>query len=106
MAGSGASADIGIWQVPQDMLTLLHHNELIMPAGEAGAFRSMLGESSAAGGASSGAVHIHPTTNIQVSALDAGSVSQWMRTNSSSMLRSVNEAVRHGAALGLRRLTG
>ncbi len=44
MAGSVASADIGMWQVPQDMLTLVHHNELIMPAAEAGAFRSLLGD--------------------------------------------------------------
>ena len=27
MAGSVASADIGMWQVPADMLTLVHHNE-------------------------------------------------------------------------------
>ncbi len=46
MAGSVASADIGMWQAPADMLTLVHHNELIMPATEAGAFRSMLGSGS------------------------------------------------------------
>jgi hypothetical protein len=104
MAGSVASADIGMWQVPQDMLTLVHHNELIMPATEAGAFRSMLGDSGGPGGGNSGAVHIHPTTNLHVSALDSGSVSQWMRQNSSGMLKSIDEAVRHGAALGLKRL--
>ena len=106
MAGSVASADIGMWQVPQDMLTLVHHNELIMPAAEAGAFRSMLGGGAGADGANSGAVHIHPTTNVHVAALDAGSVSQWMRSNSSTMLKAVDEAVRHGARLGLRRLGG
>ena len=82
MAGSVASADIGMWQVPQDMLTLVHHNELVMPAAEAGAFRSLLGEDRLAGGQNAAAVHIHPTTNVHVSALDAGSVSQWMRSNS------------------------
>ena len=51
MAGAVASADIGMWQVPQDMLTLVHHNELVMPAGEAGAFRSLLSEGDAASGA-------------------------------------------------------
>jgi hypothetical protein len=106
MAGSVASADIGMWRAPQDMLTLIHHNELTMPAAEAGAFRSML-----TGGASQGAqdgsqVHIHPTTNFHVSALDGGSVSQWMKSNSSTMLKAVDEAVRHGARLGLRRLGG
>jgi len=104
MAGSVASADIGMWQVPQDMLTLVHHNELVMPAAEAGAFRSMLGDDGAAG--ASGAVQIHPTTNVHISALDGGSVSQWMKTNSSGMLKAIDEAVRHGARLGLRRLGG
>jgi len=51
-------------------------------------------------------VHIHPTTTVHVSALDSGSVSQWMRANSSTMLKAVDEAVRHGARLGLRRLGG
>jgi hypothetical protein len=106
MAGSVASADIGMWQVPQDMLTLVHHNELIMPAAESGAFRSLLGDSGASSAQSGSAVHIHPTTHVHVSALDSGSVSQWMRSNSSTMLKAVDEAVRHGARLGLRRLGG
>ena len=106
MAGAVASADIGMWQVPQDMLTLVHHNELVMPAAQAGALRDMLsGDASANGGAPSSAVHIHPTTNFHVSAVDAGSVSQWMKANGATMLKSMDEAVRHGAALGLRRLT-
>jgi hypothetical protein len=103
MAGSVASADIGMWQVPQDMLTLVHHNELVMPAGEAGAFRSLLSEGDGASGQRA-AIAIHPTTNFHVSAVDAGSVSQWMKANSSQMMRAMDEAVRHGAALGLRRL--
>ncbi len=104
VAGSVASADIGMWQVPADMLTLVHHSELIMPAAEASAFRSMLGGDSGTGGATSGAVHIHPTTNLHVSALDGASVSQWMRSNSGTMLKAINEAVKHGAHLGLKGL--
>lgn len=104
MAGSVASADIGMWRVPQDMLTLVHHNELVMPAAEAGALRSLLGEGGPSGSQSGGAVHVHPTTNVHVSALDAGSVSQWMRSNSGAMLKEIDRAVRHGAALGLKRL--
>ena len=104
MAGAVASADIGMWQVPKDMLTLVHHNELIMPASEAGAFRSLLGDGGAAAEPSDAPVHIHPTTNVHVSALDAGSVSHWMRANSGAMLKEIDRAVRHGAALGLRRL--
>jgi hypothetical protein len=105
MAGAVASADIGMWRVPQDMLTLVHHNELVMPAVEAGALRDMLsGEAPASAGAQGGAVHIHPTTNFHVSAVDSGSVAQWMKANSSTMMKAMDEAVRHGAALGLRRL--
>ncbi len=104
MAGSVASADIGMWQVPADMLTLVHHNELIMPAAEAGAFRTMLGGDSGTGGPSSGAVHIHPTTTLHVSALDGASVSQWMRSNRGTMLRAIDQAVKHGAHLGLKGL--
>jgi small-conductance mechanosensitive channel len=103
-AGSVASADIGMWSVPADMLTLVHHNELVMPAAEAGAFRDLLTASaprSERGGAN---VSLSPTTHFHVNAIDGGSVSQWMRANSAEMLRSINEAVRQGAHLGLRRL--
>ncbi len=102
MAGAVAAADIGMWRVPEDMLTLVHHNELVMPAAEAGAFRGLL-SSEAPSGAQS-AVHIHPTTNFHVSAVDSGSVAQWMKANSATMMGAIDEAVRHGAHLGLRRL--
>jgi hypothetical protein len=106
MVGAVATADIGMWQTPQDMLTLVHHNELVMPAAEAGAFRSLLSASAGSAQATTGStVHIHPTTNVHVSALDAGSVSQWMKSNSAQMLRAIDEAVRHGSALGLKRLS-
>lgn len=104
MAGAVASADIGMWRAPEDMLTLIHHNELIMPAAEAGQFRQMLSGADAAPGAAQ--VQIHPTTHFHVSALDGGSVSQWLRGNSSQMMKAIDEAVRHGAGLGLRRLSG
>jgi hypothetical protein len=105
VASSVASADIGMWQVPNDMLSLVHRNELIMPAAQAGAFRDMLGGAAAAPGSGS-AVHIHPTTNFHVSAVDSGSVAQWMKANSPAMMKAMDEAVRHGAHLGLRRLSG
>jgi hypothetical protein len=103
MAGAVASADIGMWQVPQDMLTLVHHNELIMPSSEAGAFRSMLSgvKTEGSNGAS---VQINPAVHLSVQAVDSSSVSQWMRNNSGHMLKAIDEAVRHGAAIGTRRL--
>jgi hypothetical protein len=101
-AGAVASADIGMWSVPADMLTLVHHNELIMPAAEAGAFRGLLSASSSGTDRNHGNVSIAPTTHFHVSAIDGGSVSQWMRSNSTEMLRAINEAVRHGAHLGMK----
>ena len=103
--GAVASADIGMWSVPADMLTLVHHNELIMPAAEAGTFRDLLSGSSQGGQAGGANVSITPTTHFHVNAIDGGSVSQWMRANSTQMLRAIDEAVRHGAHLGLRRLS-
>jgi hypothetical protein len=105
MAGAVASADIGMWQVPADMLTLVHHNELVMPAAQASAFRDMLSSAGQDGAPpSSRMVHIHPTTNFHVSALDSGSVAQWVKANSGSLAKAMDEAARHGALLGLRRL--
>jgi hypothetical protein len=106
MAGAVASADIGMWRAPQDMLTLIHHNELVMPAAEAGAFRSMLGASANGGAAAGPSVAIHPTTHFNVSAIDGPSVASWMRSNGPGMAKALDEAVRHGAALGLKRLRG
>ena len=105
MAGTVASADIGMWRAPQDMLTLVHHNELIMPSAEAGAFRSLL-TNSTSGASPAASVAIHPTTHFNVSAIDGASVASWMRSNSSGMAKALDEAVRHGAALGLKRLRG
>jgi hypothetical protein len=106
MAGAVASADIGMWDVPADMLALVHHNELVMPAAQASAFRDMLratpGDDSTS--FTGRAVHIHPTTNFHVSAMDSGSVAQWVKTNSASLAKAMDEAARHGALLGLRRL--
>jgi hypothetical protein len=105
MAGAVASADIGMWSVPEDMLTLVHHNELVMPAAQAGAFRDMLASDSAQGAPPRATVNVHPTTHFHVSAVDSGSVAQWMKANSSTMMKAIDEAVRHGSALGLRRLS-
>jgi hypothetical protein len=88
------------------MLTLVHHNELIMPAVQAGAFREMLSNESPQGGSPRATVNVNPSTHFHVSAVDSGSVAQWMKSNSSTMMKAIDEAVRHGAHLGTRRLAG
>jgi hypothetical protein len=107
MAGAVASADIGMWQVPRDQLALIHQNELVMPAGPAGALRDMLTNAPNGGSAGGGgSVAIHPTTHLHVSAIDGPSVASWMRQNGPGMAKALDQAVRHGAALGLKRLNG
>jgi hypothetical protein len=107
MAGAVASADIGMWQVPRDQLALIHQNELIMPAGPAGALRDMLTSGPNGGSAGGGgSVAIHPTTHLHVNAIDGPSVASWMRQNGPGMAKALDQAVRHGAALGLKRLNG
>jgi hypothetical protein len=103
---SVAAFDIGAWSIPQSQLAMVHQNELIMPAAEAGAFRSMLsaqangGGKAAQGGASGGDAHLH------VHALDAQSAKSWVSSNSRQIMKAMNQAVRDGNHLGLRRLAG
>ena len=99
---SVASADIGMWNVPQDMLTLVHHNELVMPAAQAGAFRAC---ASAAPPAATRERRAYPSDDEFPRlgrrfrlrrAMDEG--------QHATMMKAIDEAVRHGAHLGLRRL--
>ncbi len=102
---SMAAFDIGAWQIDQDQVAMVHRNEMVMPAAEAGAFRSMLsgaanGASGGAATASGGDTHVH----LNVSALDAGSVKNWLSNNSHQIMKAMNQAVKNGDHLGLRRL--
>jgi hypothetical protein len=99
---SVAAFDIGAWSIPQDQLAMVHRNELVMPAAEAGAFRSMLSGQAQGGGAPAGAgdTHVH----LNVSALDHGSVKNWLGNNSRQIMKAMNQAVKNGDHLGLRRL--
>ena len=100
-----AAYDIGAWKLPQDQVALVHQNELVMPAAEAGAFRDMLSGAARGQGQGGGDVHIHPTVHVNMGgALDGASVSLWMRHNGPGMVKAIDEAVRHGAALGAKRL--
>jgi hypothetical protein len=102
---SVAAFDIGAWSIPQDQLAMVHQNELVMPAAEAGAFRSLLSQQANGGSGGSGApgdgdTHVH----LNVNALDAGSVKNWLGNNSRQIMKAMNQAVKNGDHLGLRRL--
>jgi len=98
---SVAAFDVGAWSIPQDQLAMVHQNELVMPAAEAGAFRSMLSNQANGGSTqSNGATQV----NLSVSALDSGSVKSWLSGNSRQIMKAMNQAVRNGDHLGLSRL--
>ncbi len=100
---SVAAFDIGAWSIPQDQLAMVHQNELVMPAAEAGAFRSMLSGQANGGGQQAqggGDTHVH----LNVSAMDSASVKNWLGSNSRQIMKAMTQAVRNGDHLGLRRL--
>jgi hypothetical protein len=99
---SVAAFDIGAWSIPRDQLAMVHQNELVMPAAEAGAFRSMLSNQASGGGRSNRAGDTHVSLNVN--ALDAGSVKTWLSANSRQIMKAMNQAVRSGEHIGLRRL--
>lgn len=110
LAVEGMLYDSGAWSVPQDMIAGIHQGEMIIPqrGGIADEFRSFMsgGGFDGSGASARQSVSIHPTTNFHVSAVDSGSVASWMKSNSAAMMQAMDEAVRHGAHLGLRRLAG
>lgn len=107
-AGLAGLYDTGTWNIPRDQVAGLHAGEMVIPqrGGVADEFRAFMsnGGFSGSSSTSSSNVAIHPTTNFHVSAINSGSVSQWLKGNSRQMMSAMDEAVRHGAALGLRRL--
>ena len=82
--GSLASA-AGGFDVPEDMLAMIHKNEMVLPANIAENFRNV-----APGGASSGDIHLH------VNAADAKSVQRLFERNSGALVKTLRKAVARG----------
>ena len=97
-AGAVASADIGMWQVPGDQLAMIHHNELVMPAGQAAAFRQML-TSNAGGGASGGGSGAGGGITLNVQAMDAASFTNFLNKNGAVLAKALNNATRMNPSL-------
>jgi GH24 family phage-related lysozyme (muramidase) len=105
------SFDTGAWNIPSDQLAYVHKGEMIADASQSAGLRNLIEGSggasgAAAGGRSSGAVHIHPTTNVNISANDSASVEAWARNNGHVLAKAMEQNARHGAFLGMRRLVG
>lgn len=69
-AGSIAAFDVGAWEIPHDMVGLLHAGETVMPASFASGLRATMGGRNEAGPAAP----VNVTFAPQVSALDGKSV--------------------------------
>ncbi|HET6377940.1 MAG TPA: hypothetical protein VFG05_06485 [Methylocella sp.] len=100
VGSSLASFDKGAWDLPADMVAKVHQGEMIIPAGPAAAFRSMMEN----GRNAQGTVNVHHALNFNVSAMDSRSVRQFFKDHGKTLMRTVNESVRTGAHIGLSRL--
>ena len=77
---------------------MVHRNELVMPAAEAGAFRSMLsGQASGTGatsGASGGDTHHH--YNVAINAVDSASVKSLFSNNAQALYAALKKGASRG----------
>ena len=98
---AAASFAVGAWECRPTCSPNVHRGEMIVPSGATPWAQSVLA-GAASGGA--GGVTVNHATHFNVSALDSQDVSRWFKNNSKMMLRTINEAVRHGSHLGLDKL--
>jgi len=91
---AAAIFDVGTDYVVRGGLALIHAGETVVPAARG---------SGPYTGANMGA-QIHAPVSINVSALDSQSVARFFNDNSRHMLRAINDAVKRGAHLGLRKV--
>jgi hypothetical protein len=99
--------DIGAYNLPEDQMALVHKQELVMPAEQASAFRSLLEtgvapQAGSAGQQSGGDTHIH----FAVNAVDAAGVQSFFKNNARHMLTAINHGIKSGSHLGLKRIGG
>ncbi len=90
------SFDTGAWDLPADMVALVHRGEMIVPAGVAGQIRD--------GAGGGGAVSVTHHAHFNVTAMDARSVGRFFRDNGKTILGAINDSARKGAHLGFMRL--
>ncbi len=97
-----ASFDTGAWQLPSDMVAQVHQGEMIVPAAQTPWAQSLM--ANAAGGGGPSGVTVNHATHFNISAMDSGDVKRWIRGNGKEILRTINEGVRLGTHLGLKKL--
>jgi hypothetical protein len=102
VAGSIPAFDIGAYNLPGDTLAMVHRNELVMPAAQAGAFRNMLENGGAGGAGSGGDTHYHTWNNTINGARGPEDVVSQLKRNGKAIGRAFAEARRHGNFNGIR----
>ena len=83
------SFDTGALQIPQDMLAMVHQNEMVIPADLADNIRSMGTTSNTSTG---GKVVVH--NNVNASAIDGRGIKEMLHSNNRTLAKSVKEAYR------------
>ncbi len=101
-----ASFDVGSWQLPSDMIAQVHQGEMIVPARQTPWAQSLMSNAASGGGGSGNGrdVHVHHSTNFNISAIDSRDVQNWIKGNGKTIMRTVNDGVRLGMHLGLKNL--
>jgi hypothetical protein len=91
-----AAFDVGAWNLPSTQIGLIHQNELIMPAGEAGAFRQMLSGMAANGGADVGGnrVSVAPQMHFHINSMDSANVEKTLMQNHAGVAKALEQARR------------
>jgi hypothetical protein len=88
--GAMASAEGGQYYVPNNQLTMLHPQEMVLPAGIANQMRSVIGGGSGGGGTT-------VIVNHSVNAVDAASFQQHIRRHSNMIANEVTRALKRKA---------
>ena len=97
-----ASFAVGAWNLPSDMVAQVHAGEMIVPAGPAAAMRNALGGAGAGSAGGGGDVHSH--AHFNVTAMDSRDVRRFFSDNSKHIMGAINDGIRTGSHLGLRKL--
>ena len=92
---------VGAWSLPSDMVAQVHAGEMIVPAGPAAAMRNALG---GAGAGSAGGGDVHSHAHFNVTAMDGRDVKRFFSENSKHIMGAINDGIRTGSHLGLRKL--
>ncbi len=87
-----ASAAQGWWEVPGEVRTLLHPQEMVLPAGPAHALRTLIGD----GGTVGEAQRRSQTLHMHINATDAASFEKQLGRSNSELNRLIKRMIRDG----------